>query len=218
MCFHVLYKFGVVIADGFSCRKVNEGDLHLFRCSAFGNVGIVEDCRWPGTLIVRVEWVVLMSAAPSGISSYMPYNCFLFLDAASVFRASWFRGLCLAIGCSIVAEGSWNVLGTSLLSFLVLKFPPLGFLDFGVAVKILVVPPVSGGLVASRTSASLSRSSLYHRSNEDWLIRSWSPMMFHLNNISGCLTNLNHFYWDLRLPSLMQCLLFYNSRLRRGIF
>ena len=107
----------------------------------------------PGPLMMRVESVVFTRAALSGMASYMPCSCFLFLWAASDQRASWRRGLCRVRGCSMLEGGNLKVRCISLLSLLASS---------------------SFFLLASRTSASLSKSSSYHFSSG---ISSSSPMM-----------------------------------------
>ena len=108
---------------------------------------------WPGTLMVRFKSVVFTRAASSGMASYMPCSCFLFLWAASVRQASWRRGLCRVRGCSMLEDGSLKVRGIWLLSLLASS---------------------SFFLLASLTSASLSKSSSYHFASG---ISSSSPMM-----------------------------------------
>ena len=129
----------------------------IFRWSAVPNLATsdllstVSCC--PGTFMVRVVLVVFTRAAPSGMASYMPCCCFLFLWAASFRRASRRRGLCRASGCWMLVDGSVKIRGISLLSLLASS---------------------SFCLLASCTSASLSRSSSYHLSSD---ISSSSPMM-----------------------------------------
>ena len=131
--------------------------MGIFRWSAVPNLATsdllstVSCC--PGTFMVRVVSVVFTRAAPSGMASYMPCSCFLFLWAASVRRASWRGGLCRASGCWMLVDGSVKIRGISLLSLLASS---------------------SFCLLASCTSASLSRSSSYHLSSD---INSSSPMM-----------------------------------------
>ena len=97
--------------------------------------------------------VVLTSAAPSGMASYKPWSCFLFREAARVFRANWSRGLFLASGSSNLADLKLIMRGTPPSSSLAC----CSFCPF-----------------ASWTSVSLSRSSSYHLT---WLMSSSSPMM-----------------------------------------
>ena len=144
--FHVVDEFFVGVADCFACGKLIRG---IFRWSAVPNLATsdllstVSCC--PGTFMVRVVSVVFTRAAPSGMASYMPCSCFLFLWAASVRRASWRRGLCLASGCWMLVDGSVKIRGISLLSLLASS---------------------SFCLLASCTSALLSRSSSYHLSSD----------------------------------------------------
>ena len=129
----------------------------IFRWSAVPNLAtsdslsIVSCC--PVNFMVGVVSVFFTRAAPSGMASYMPCSCFLFLWAASVRRASWRRGLCRASGCWMLVDGSLMIRGISLLSLLASS---------------------SFCLLASCTSASLSRSSSYHLYSD---ISSSLPMM-----------------------------------------
>ena len=160
--FHAFDEFLVVVAYRFAGSKIDEGNFSLVCFPNLATSDLFKTVSYcSGTLIVRVQSVDFTRADASGMASYMSCSCFLFLWAASVQRASWRRGLCRVRGCSMLEDGSLKVRGFSLVSLLASS---------------------SFFLLASRTCASLFKSSLYHFFSG---ISSLSPMMLTSKYLNG---------------------------------